>query len=323
MLGIQWERFTYRSRVAQKEIFWHQGMRANDVALFLILLEKIGFECDANYLINLLKPKILAKENKAFTQSELAITTFEKKRHKHGELYLLADSKKNLPLQSKVAGHLTTRLGYRLAMKQNADGRIVSIRISSPKQPRDMRETLTVRCADCGEVWEKGDPDSSYAHRQQHKKKMRYLDPQPHRQYLREMQTEQMPALVTWRSPVWKHREMHSRALAFKREMQYDSFQWAAPGQPRDIEAVGYLVTNDKGAIIGAYCFRERIRRDQSKQWTLDWVWICPKYRRMGFLTKQWKSLKDMFGDFAIEPPVSDSMKRFLEKQKDTHLLSV
>lgn len=152
---------------------------------------------------------------------------------------------------------------------------------------------------------------------------MRYLDPQPHRQYLQALQVEQMPALVTWSSPVWKRREMYNRALAFKRELQYESCQWAAPDQPRDTRAVGYLVVNEAGAIIGAYCFRERTRRDQSKQWTLDWVWICPKYRRMGYLARQWKGLREAFGEFAIEPPVSDSMKRFLGKQGDAHLLSV
>ena len=125
-------------------------MRANDVALFLMLLEQIGFGCDASYLTNLLKPKILTKGKKAFTRSELAITTFEEKRHRHGELYLLADREKNLPLEPKVMGRIITRLGYRLAIKRNADDQIVSIRISSPKQPRNMPETQTKRCPDCG-----------------------------------------------------------------------------------------------------------------------------------------------------------------------------
>lgn len=323
MLGIQWEHFTYRSRVGQKDFFWHQGMRANDVALFLMLLEQIGFECDASYLINLLRPEILTKGKKALTRSELAITTFEKKRHRHGELYLLADREKNLPLESKIMGRITTRLGYGLTMKQNSDGQIVSICIRSPKQPRERPETKMERCPDCGVSWEKGDPDSSYAHRQQHQKLMRYLHPQPHKQYLRAMQTEQMPGLVSWRSAGWKHREMHNRALAFKREMQYESCQWAAPGQPRDRDAVGYLVANEEGAIIGAYCFRERTRLNQSKQWTLDWIWICPKHRRMGHLARRWKGLREAFGDFAIEHPVSDEMKLFLSKQGDSALLSL
>lgn len=111
LLGIQWEYFTCRSRAGQKDIFWHQGMRANDVALFLMLLEQIGFEFDASYLINLLKPKILTMGKRAFTRSELAIIEFEKKRHRQGELYLLADREKNLPLESKVRGRITTRLG--------------------------------------------------------------------------------------------------------------------------------------------------------------------------------------------------------------------
>ncbi len=134
MLGIQWEHFTYHSRIGQKDFFWHQGMRANDVALFLMLLEQIGFECDASYLINLLRPEILTKEKKAITRSELAITAFEKKRHRHGELYLLADREKNLPLESKIMGRITTRLGYALTMKQKSDGQIGSICIRSPKQ---------------------------------------------------------------------------------------------------------------------------------------------------------------------------------------------
>jgi hypothetical protein len=156
MLGIQWEHFTYRSRAGQKDIFWHQGMRGNDVALFLMLLEQIGFECDASYLINLLKPRILTKGKKAFTRSELAITAFEKKRHRHGELNLLADREKNLPLESKVMGRITTRLGYGLTMKQNPDGQIVSICIRSPKQPRDRPETKTSGARNAASVGKKG-----------------------------------------------------------------------------------------------------------------------------------------------------------------------
>lgn len=152
---------------------------------------------------------------------------------------------------------------------------------------------------------------------------MRYFDRQPHKQYLRATQVEQMPELVTWRSADWKHREMHNRALAFRREMQYESCQWAAPGQPRDKDALGYLVANEQGAIIGAYCFRERTGLDQSKQWTLDWIWICLTYRRMGHLARRWKALRETFGDFAIEHPVSVEMKLFLSKQGDSGLLNI
>lgn len=73
-----------------------------------------------------------------------------------------------------------------------------------------------------------------------------------------------------------------------------DSFQLAAPDQPQDTEAVGYLAVNNKEAIIRAYCFRKRTRHDQGNQWTLDRVWICPKYRRMGYLERQWKSLETL-----------------------------
>ncbi len=54
---------------------------------------------------------------------------------------------------------------------------------------------------------------------------MRYFDPQQHKQYLQAMQVEQIPEIVNWRSADWKHREMYNRALAFKREMQYESCQ--------------------------------------------------------------------------------------------------
>lgn len=322
-LGIRWESFTYLSWPSQKDFHWELGMRANDVAVFLIRLEQIGFACDAAYLVNLLRPALTSRSKKTFSESELAIKRFEKERHRYGELFLLADRRKNLPLYAKVEKRITTHSGYRLAMKQDTGGQIVSIQISSPKQPREQVETKPVVCIECGTSWEKGNPDSAYAHKLTHRKLMKYLDPQPHNQFLKAMQAGQEPGIVTWNSPLWMRREMYERALAFKREMHYEFCQWEEPGHATDKGAVGYLMANEQGAILGAYCFRKRANRDTTEIWRLDWVWIAPKYRRMGYFARQWKALRETYGDFAIESPVSDEMKLFIKSQDDGRLLSI
>ncbi|WP_449435077.1 hypothetical protein [Pedobacter steynii] len=169
--------------------------------------------------------------------------------------------------------------------------------------------------------WYKGDPDSSASHRKEHKRRMAYLDPKPNLQLIEEKKTNTDFRMVNSQSPEWKHKEIYSRALAFKREFRYDFIQWQSPKGDDDPNVNGILFTNEQDAIVGACSFRDRTGEDGKKLWALDWVWICPKERRNGHLSKNWETLRQRFGDFIVESPVSDAMIAFLKSKNDSLLI--
>jgi hypothetical protein len=78
---------------------------------------------------------------------------------------------------------------------------------------------------------------------------------------------------------------------------------------------------NDAGAIVGACAFRWREYSDAPAAWALQWVWVCPKARRTGVLRARWRSFRERYGDFHIEPPVSAAMQGFVRAMGDAALL--
>ena len=149
-------------------------------------------------------------------------------------------------------------------------------------------------------------------HRREHKKKMSYLDPQPHQKMIKIIHEPEFE-LVTTDSLKWKHKEMYERAIIFKRMFHYDFVQWQSPEKDNDPNVRGYLFTNDQGAILGACSFRHR-KYESKMTWVLDWVWISPKHRRTGQLEKRWEHFKKTFGKFEVQHPISDDMQLFLKK---------
>ena len=108
------------------------------------------------------------------------------------------------------------------------------------------------------------------------------------------------------------HKHMVQRARRFKRELGYDFVQWGYP--ERDPRARGFLFNDDtgtfgNGAVVGACAFRWR-----GTEWGLQFIWITPKARRKGVLSRRWGRFREQFGEFVIEPPLSASMEAFAEK---------
>ena len=70
--------------------------------------------------------------------------------------------------------------------------------------------------------------------------------------------------------------------------------------------------------------FRWREVEDRSEPgcWGLDWVWVCPPGRRSGVLSRVWPMLRERFGDFHVEGPVSDAMQAFLTRRGETFLMT-
>jgi ribosomal protein S18 acetylase RimI-like enzyme len=109
------------------------------------------------------------------------------------------------------------------------------------------------------------------------------------------------------------------RAATFQREFCYDFVQWDGPHQiESDPRARGFLFNDDSGvfghgAIVGA-CARWREHTDHPPCWAMQWIWIAPKARRRGILSRRWDAFRARFGKFVIEPPLSEAMQAFAAK---------
>ena len=159
-------------------------------------------------------------------------------------------------------------------------------------------------------------------HRKEHAKRMKYLEPKPNRRFSKEAQSQDGLYLVTTNSKKWIHGEIYLRALAFKRELQYDFIQWDNSTGDPDPDVHGYLFINPDNVVVGACAFRLCEYEDEDMPIRrLDWIWVTPKYRRSGVLTRRWKTLWQRYGDFRLEPPVSAEMVAFLNKHGDQKLL--
>ncbi len=318
-VGIHWESICYRPNGRTNCVSEYDAIRPADVAVILIMLEQIGFLIDAEFTHDKLLPSLKDKKRQFFTRSEMEVFWFKKVRHKSEMIVLIIKDKIIFWQESK---RIKTSLGYTIKLNTDESGAPISLTIASPKYRKRSEPERTV-CKECGIEWRKGDPDSSYQHRKEHKKRMKYLDPQPNQKFIEDIKSNPTAELVRSVSPAWKHQEMYLRALAFKREFQYDFIQWKSPTGDPDLNVHGYLFANEAGVIVGACSFRYLKSKSERNYWALDWVWVCPRERRQGHLSRRWTQFRDQFGDFFVTYPVSDQMKIFLEHKGESHLMNV
>lgn len=310
MFGLRWSYVAFRPRKAVRGVMLYDGLSAAETAFLLINLEELGFRVDPTPLISELLPSL--GKRRLLSSAELSVFWYSRTRGRnppsrvkpHGAQYGM------WPLQSWKDPE-----GYRVELHGDESGNIVLLEVHAPRFRRRPEPVETV-CPDCGLTYRRGDPESSECHRREHRKRMRYLNPQPHVRMLAARQSDPDPELVTSLSPPWKHREMYDRAYAFKREFRYDFVQWQSRKGDDDRQAHGYLITDDAGAIVGACAFRWRESR-----WGLQWVWISPLHRRQGHLGRRWQDFRKRFGDFQVESPVSEAMRAFLARKGDSDLI--
>jgi hypothetical protein len=292
-------------------------IRAADAADLLIRIERLGFSVDPRPLVDLLLPGI--RRQAKVTSAELHLLHYLKTRHKHQSPELSLEPE---AWSTASAGEtFRTATGYAVTVFRQPDGAPIGLTVRAPKfrrRPDPKPET----CPVCGVDWFRGDPDSSAAHRREHKVRLLYLDPQPLPELLAEIEHGADPTMVVSASPRWKHREMYRRAAAFRREFGYDFVQWHSPSSNDDPDGEGVLFLDGRNVIVGACAFQRR-RNDAGDRWIgLRWIWFAPRYRRAGMLTAQWPALRQRFGDFHVEGPVSEAMQAFLTKAGDERLMS-
>lgn len=285
--------------------FGTEVIHATDAAGILIFLEQLGFSVNAAPMVDALLPTIQEKER--LTASELDILTYSKRKGR----YLLEISSPIGP--GRLDEHrLRTTNGCRVNAIM-VDGQPYKLTVKGPKYRPLQRQLVT--CTYCGHEYMKGDPEESAAHLSYHAKIKRVLDPLPLRNFLEAREANSEAEWVVSNSPTWKHREMYVRARQFKREFGFDFVMWGTKTvKDTDPKAHGFLFPDESGvfphgAIAGACAFRWR-----EDHWGLQWIWLAPKVRRQGILARRWPIFLERFGDFVVEPPLSDAMQAFVRR---------
>jgi hypothetical protein len=316
--GLKFESVYSRPKASSNGASGFDAIRVEEAALFLFMLERMGFQVDPSELVELLLPAVKSRKKVLFSDAELELFWYYKTRHKQEGLGIRIEAYNS---DHEEKSQVKTAQGYVVRLIADEHGKATGLIFQSPKY-RKPGLRMPTTCPLCGYEWYSGDPDSSAAHRKVHKRTMNWLDPQPMPQLAAELQAGTEAAWVTRRSPDWKHQEMYERAVAFKRELRFDFIQWQNPKVDQDQQAVGYLFSDSEGAVIGACCFQHYEEAERSERWGLAWIWICPKERRKGILAAHWQIFKERFGDFNVEFPISDAMQGFLKKQGEGSISS-
>lgn len=314
-LGIHWEPICYRpSRKShgKKDI---EATRFEEAALLMILLERMGFQVNPSVLVDLFLPKVQDKSKKLLSGAELQILWYHETKGKTAPLTLRVEDYD----VEEVVKTIITPSKYKIILSGTNEENPETIEFKSPRyrsNPYYGRE----KCTECGIEWRRGDPDSSYQHRKAHKAIMYFHNPYPLKEMVNEILENKDAELVDVYSPIWKLKEIYGRAKEFRKEMKFDFIQWMKPGHFNNTSQVGYLFVKEDCTIVGACSFVKK-SKNAVHYWTLDWVWINPKERRMGHLKKRWQHFKEKFGDFHISYPISDSMSAFVKNQGDEAFL--
>lgn len=117
--------------------------------------------------------------------------------------------------------------------------------------------------------------------------------------------------------PVSAHKAVEQLAIYFKREFHYDYTQYTAFEDKDNDKSNAYIWLDsdwESNYAIGAAVFRYLTDVGDKPRWVMQFVWFHPYYRRAGLLTETWKHFQEKYGDFDLEEPVSDSMRKFVKK---------
>ena len=107
----------------------------------------------------------------------------------------------------------------------------------------------------------------------------------------------------------------------FRREFEYDFIQYShnevTDSRNRIFMIVANAYTHHVG--VGAFCFRWRDWKDLPHGLSLAWIWLHPFLRRKGILSSCWERLRNLYGNFAVEAPLSLAMDGFLTKRGECY----
>lgn len=298
-------------RKTKTSFYAHPYFTLAAAANYFASLEQLGFLVEPDPLVALALR--LQQGLQMLNNHELTVHRFATERHKMAPFTLVvAGREQEVPRTSET---IKTLRGYRHELLRGDDGQLISITIHSPKY-RYRPAPVPFTCPVCGLLYAKGDPDDGVTHRQEHRKALKVLEPKPDPK-LAALVADGWDGVVDAASPRMLQAIMYQRARFFRREEGYDFVQWNSEGETSP-DVRGHLFITPDGVVEGAACFRRRQYKNWPEpRWTMDWIWLIPRARRQGLLTRRWPAFLAEYGAFYVEGPRSDAMKAFLAKHGD------
>lgn len=179
-------------------------------------------------------------------------------------------------------------------------------------------------CPVCGVFYVQNLREDQIAHGKYHARAMAVLNPKPSSKIAIALERGEDPTVVVASSPRWMHRAMFDRAYRLSREQNYRTL-WDESGRVGS-DVVGHLLLDDTGmfgptTIAGAAGFRYAVWTDPQPRWILEWVWIMPKLRSRGILSRAWPAFRQRYGEFPVERPLTAAMERFVDKRSQPNQL--
>ncbi|MBM5459033.1 hypothetical protein H8F21_15805 [Pseudomonas sp. P66] len=291
------------------EVHGTQGLSAVDATAFLIGLQGLGLQVDPSRLVEKLSDAL--KDRHSLTGNELEIVLYGNYVNRRRVVL------KARPTESGGAKRETTHedeAGFRFAMQWEGDS-VVKLEVlgSLYEVPKPQEH---VKCDYCGHEYLTNNTAEARIHQDVHTRRQEMFDPEPEQRFASHLATDVGGERVDHKSPLWMHGAVLERAFEFKREFRYDFVQWPGSSVTRAGEEwVGWLFAADaKGTIAGACAFMNRDAAAAVPDWSLQWVWLAPKFRRSGFLDARWAEFLKLYGDFDIEHPLSEAMQAFVRK---------
>lgn len=306
--GIPARTMFYKPKHLDDDVLGFSGFTTTDAVGLLIAMEDLGLCVAPALLVEALLPDVTSKA--LLTDSEYRILT-----------YKAATGRRKTTLRSNVerdSSMITEEefrdsAGYRYKMTRQ-NGQALSLEVKGPKHREIQHEYVT--CDYCDLSYETNNTSDSRRHRAAHRLAQQLLDPKPRPKLAARLAQGSRSDIVDSDAPMWMQEEVRKRARKFKREFKYDSTQWPDNGkEPIDPGWEGYLLTAGPDGTIAGACAFFKINGEMEGvqlEWSLQWVWLAPKYRRQGILLKHWPLLVERYGNFFIEPPVSDAMRGFV-----------
>lgn len=308
-LELPWRAVFKRPRYLSASAVAFNALTLADAACLLVRMEEMGFDSHPERLVS---HGLRAQTNLThITDSEWTLLSYPRRRLKE-EFSARSDGRNDDGewVPHKWKDTLGRRIEFTLVGKQPH-----LLTVTGPKYRRPEPQVSTT-CPTCGYRYTKGDPESALSHRSEHARVMRLLNPRPMPAFRTRLENHADPELVVAESPIWMHREVHQRALQFKREFQYDFLQWEGSPRKKNLcpESHGYLFADHSdtcglGAAVGACAFW-----NDGDMWRMRWIWVCPSMRRSGVFAKRWAEFLQRYGDFEIDTPLSDAMAAFVKK---------
>ncbi|NMY12095.1 hypothetical protein PVE_R2G0115 [Pseudomonas veronii 1YdBTEX2] len=290
------------------EVDGEMGLTAVDAVWFLVLLEAIGLEVDPSRLADSLIAQI--EDRTLLTSTEFDILHY---RHTLGKRRIrLNTDTAQLVGQHSLHKHKDS-IGNRYTVCSRGD-LPYSLEISGRKY-REPKPREAVTCDLCGMLYVTNHPGDARRHKATHDRVVRRLNPKPSTRLQKRVASGVAGELVDPDAPLWMHGEVYERAAAFRKEFGYDVIQWPGGSStcaPSDWR--GHLFAGPGGEIAGACAFMHTTSRKAEGEWSLQWIWIAPSFRRKGLLESRWTDLLQRYGDFDLEKPLSAAMVAFLWK---------